>query len=313
MRIVFMGTPEISVPSLDILARGPHDLVGVVTRPDAPTGRSRRLRAPAVKVAATAHDLPVIQTDDLHDPAFHDRLAELRPDLIVVVAFRILPKAILRIPERGCINLHASLLPKYRGAAPINRAIINGDSETGVTVFQLDASVDTGGIVRQKRVDIGSDETFGGLYDRLKDIGAHEVAEALDDIAAGTAQNVAQDDSAATSAPKLTRDDARVDWSAPAETVRNLVRGTTPTPGAWTTLGGEPFRLHRVDHVPAPETTCPAGAPGEIVLRDSRTGVAVATGEGAVWLTTVQPPGKRAMAGADWARGARIESGGFFE
>jgi len=309
MQLLFMGTPEFSVPTLDRLARGPHTIVEVITRPDAPQGRGRALQPPAVKLAAERLGLPVRQVESLRDETTISHVTSLAPDLIVVVAFRILPAEMLRIPHLGAINLHAALLPKYRGPAPIQRAIMDGEDTTGVTVFFLEPTVDTGGILRQRAVAIGRDETYGELSARLSEIGAEEIAAAVDDIAAGRARPVRQNEAHATSAPKLRKEDARIDWRLPAGRIRDLMRGTTPEPGAHAFWQGAPFPILRVD----PASDAPAGAPGTIVIADPKRGVAVATGDGALWLTTVQPPGRRPMEGAAWARGARPQPGDRFE
>ncbi len=312
MRLVFMGTPDFSVPALRGLAASRHEIVEVVTRPDVRTGRGRKLAPPPVKSVADELGIPATQIDDLRSDSLIAHLEALRPDVIVVVAFRILPERILAVPRFGAINLHASLLPKYRGAAPINWAIIRGEDRTGVTVFRLLPTVDTGDVIRQRETAIGSDETFGELYERLSVIGAEEVAEALDEIAAGTARPRSQGDSLATSAPKLVKTDARIDWSSPSESIRNLVRGTTPSPGAHTTWDGSAFGVLRVDHAEE-HIRAPDSVPGAIVATDPTRGPAVMTGDGAVWLTAVKPPGKRPMDGASWQRGARPSVGSRFE
>jgi methionyl-tRNA formyltransferase len=205
----------------------------------------------------------------------------------------------------GCINLHASLLPKYRGAAPIQWALINGEKATGVTVFLIEPAVDTGAIIRQREVAVGPDETYGELAARLSRIGAEEVVGALQELATGTARYLSQDESRATRAPKLTKNDGLLDWSGSSEEVRNRVRGVTPSPGAFTQWRGAPLVIWRVEHAADP----PDGVPGEVVIADPRRGVAVRTADGALWLTTVQPAGKRAMGGAAWVRGARLQIG----
>jgi methionyl-tRNA formyltransferase len=308
MRLVFMGTPEFSVPSLERLASTPHEIAAIVTRPDVPKGRGRSIQPPPAKVAAERLGLPVHQVETLRDEASLDLVRSFAPDLIVVVAFRIVPPEMLAIPRFGAVNVHASLLPKYRGAAPIQRAIIEGEERTGVTVFLLEPTVDTGGILRQRAVDIGPDETFGELYSRLSQIGAEEIIGAVNDIAAGTAHPLRQDDTEATPAPKLRREDGRIDWTLPTERIRNLVRGTNPEPGAYAYRMGEPFGVLRVDRA----EDAPAGAPGEAVMVDPRRGIAVAAADGAVWLTTVKPAGKKPMDGAAWVRGARPERGELF-
>ena len=305
LRILFLGTPEFGVPTLERLAASRHTLCGVISGPDAPKGRGRTLQPPAIKVAAERLDLPVWQPASLERETTKRLVWSLEPDLVVVVAFRILPPELLALPQIGSINLHASLLPKYRGPAPIQWALINGETTTGLTVFLLEPTVDTGRIIRQRPVPIGPDETYGELSERLSVLGADEVAAAVEDLAAGRASCIPQDESQATRAPKLTRADGKIDWARPAAAIRNRVRGVTPSPGAHTTWRGEPFGVLRVDGAQAPRE----GAPGQIVALDPKRGVAVRTGDGAVWLTAVQPPGGRAMDGAAWARGARPKLG----
>jgi methionyl-tRNA formyltransferase len=318
MRLIFMGTPDFGVPTLQTIARASHDsvsndLVEVITLPDRRKGRGRHAVPPPVKIAAEQLGIPVWQTDDLSSADTVDHIAALRPDIIIVVAFRILPTEILQIPTIGCINLHASLLPKYRGAAPINWAIINGERETGVSVFFLEKRVDTGRILRQARVGIGDDETYGDVYDRLSDVGSQEVVAALDMIADGKIDGMPQDHCLATRAPKLQKEDARIDWSKDAETIRNLVRGTTPAPSAWTTFRDTRIGILSTRVAPFDEIGVAPGVPGVVVLSDPRNGVAIATGDSALWLTTVQPAGKRAMAGEEWVRGNSIVAGDRFE
>jgi methionyl-tRNA formyltransferase len=318
MRLIFMGTPDFGVPTLQTIARTSrdslsNDLVEVITLPDRRKGRGRHAVPPPVKIAAEQLGIPVWQTDDLSSTETVDHIAALCPDIIIVVAFRILPTEILQIPTIGCINLHASLLPKYRGAAPINWAIINGERETGVSVFFLETRVDTGRIIRQARVSIGNDETYGDVYDRLSDVGSQEVVTALDMIADGQMDGMRQDDRLATRAPKLVKEDARIDWSKDAELTRNLVRGTTPTPGAWTTFRDTRVGILSMRVAPFDEIGVAPAVPGVVVSSDPRNGVAVATGESALWLTTVQPAGKRAMAGEEWVRGNSVVAGDRFE
>lgn len=310
LRVVFMGTPEFSVPSLEKLSASAHQIVVVVTKPERPVGRGRGLEPTAVKVAAERLNLPVLEPESLHDEAFLTRLREMQPDLFAVVAFRILPPSLLAIPRLGSINLHASLLPRYRGAAPIQRAIMNGERETGVTVFLLESTVDTGRVLRRKAVEIGEEETAGELATRLSKVGAEELVGAVCDIASGTATGIPQDDAEATFAPKITRDDGRIRWTDTAERIRNLVRGLNPAPGAYALWRGQPFGLLRVRPEPAATNNAP---PGTIIRADDKQGVLVAAGSGAVWLETVHPPGKRPMEGLVWARGARPQPGARFE
>ena len=311
LRIVFMGTPEFSVPSLEKLASGGHHVVAVVTKPDKPAGRGRAIQPPPVKRAAERLGLPVIQPPSLRDTDTHSRLEALQPDLFVVVAFRVLPEELLRIPRLGAINLHASLLPKYRGAAPIQRALINGERETGVTVFLLEPTVDTGRILRQRPIAIGDDETCGELAARLSVTGAEELAAAVDDLARGTAVMISQDDAEATTAPKLTKEDGRIRWNERAEAIRNRVRALNPSPGAYALWKGQPFGILRaaVEEAPAPGDE----APGTILQADDRHGVRVATGDGILRLDIVQPAGRRPMEGAAWVRGAHPQKGERFE
>jgi methionyl-tRNA formyltransferase len=299
-----MGTPEFSVPCLQRIAAGRHTIAAVVTKPDTPAGRGRILTAPPIKEAASHLGIPVLQPVSLRDDAAIAQIRALNPDIVVVVAFRILPPEILAIPRLGSANLHGSLLPKYRGAAPIQRALINGERESGVTVFLLEPTIDTGMILRRHAVEIGENETYGDLATRLAAIGAEELAAAIDEIAAGTARAIRQDDAEATLAPKLTKEDGRIDWNAASVAIRNRVRGVTPSPGAFTLWRGHQLGVHRVS---SELDSVWRGTPGTLLAADPKRGALVATGDGAVWLETVQPPGKRPMEGAVWVRGARLE------
>ena len=304
-----MGTPDFGVPALKRLAASSHEIPAVVTKPDAPRGRGRTLTPPAIKTAAQELGLLVIQPESLKDPEFHASLAALEPDLFLVVAFSILPRELLAVPKYGSVNIHASLLPKYRGAAPIQWAIINGEETTGVSIFLLEPTVDTGGIVCQKETPVGPNETYGELYERLSQLGADAAFEALENLESGSYTPRQQDHTLATKAPKLSREDGRIDWTRPAEHIRNLIRGVTPAPGAFTTWNGKPFHLLKVDiHEGAP-----AGVPGEIVQVDPKEGVVVSTGDGNLTLTRVKPAGKKAMDGTAWLLGARPEPGESFE
>lgn len=298
MRIAFMGTAEFGIPTLRTLAVH-HEIAGVVTRPDAAKGRGRLLQPPPVKTAAQELDIPVLQPERLNGPAFIDALQDWRAELFVVVAFRILPPAVFNIPPRGTVNLHASLLPDYRGAAPINRAIINGDTETGVTTFFIDEAVDTGDIILSSACGIGPDETAGELYDRLKAFGAGVVLDTVNLIETGNAPRKHQDLTTGRPAPKLFRDDGRIDWTKSAREVHNLVRGVNPAPGAFTDWDRGPFKIHRT----AVTDETMHGDPGRIVSASPSDGVEIACGRGRVKLLEVQPPCKRAMDGAAFVRG----------
>jgi len=306
MRVVFMGTPDFAVPTLERLIESEHDVVSVVTRPDAQRGRGRKLSPPEVKVAAEDHGLPVIQPDSLRDEVFQSQLAMLEPDLFVVVAFLILPRTLLRIPKHGSINLHPSMLPKYRGAAPISWAVINGDRETGISTFLLKPKVDAGDLLIQKLVNIGENETAGELYERLKIEGAEVVIETVDGFASGSLTPVAQDDAGATPAPKLTKETGRIDWSRSAVEIRNLVRGTNPFPGAFTEYKNGILKVHAVG------LTDGSGPAGSVLTADSKQGLVIATGDGAVSLESIQPQGKKAMDGSSFLLGNNVDVGEVF-
>ena len=310
-RIVFMGTPDFAVPSLDALVAAGLAPVAVVTVPDKPAGRGQKVRASEVKQAAERHGLPVMQPESLKDPGFADDLRALAPDVFAVVAFRILPPEVFEIPRLGAFNLHGSILPAYRGAAPITRALMDGVAETGVTTFFLQRTVDTGAVILQRRVAVGPDDTAGDVHDRLAEVGAEAVVETVRQIAAGTAQARPQDDARASAAPKVFRDDARIDWSRPAAEVHDHVRALSPFPGAWTEwrpTGAErpeTLKVLRTSLGAAPTADRPAGdgrQPGTVSVADGR--LAVACGEGAVWVLEVQRQGKRRMDAADFLNGA---------
>jgi len=298
-----MGTPDFAVPSLEQLAAGSHEIVAVVTRQDKPRGRGRGVSSPEVKVVAEALGLPVLQPDSLKDPEFLNDLASYKPDLFAVVAFLILPQSVLQIPRLGSVNVHPSMLPRYRGAAPIQWAVIRGEKETGVTIFQLSGRVDAGDILKQERVVIGEDETAGELYERLKVFGANLLVKAIDELDQGVIRPVKQTDEGVTKAPKLEKEDGRIKWEAEAETIRNLIRGTNPVPGAFTEWQNKVLKIHRAEPVEG------IGKPGEVIAKDPREGIQIAAGKGAVALLEVQPAGKRAMDGAAFARGYPIEVG----
>ena len=306
MRLVFMGTPDFAVPTLERLARSDHEIVGVVTRPDKPRGRGRRMASPEVKVAAEGLSLPVLQPDSLRDEAFHDDLRSLDADLFVVVAFLILPRSLLKIPPRGSINLHPSILPKYRGAAPIQWAVINGESSTGLTTFQLKPKVDAGDVLMQRTVPIGPDETAGELTERLKIGGAELGCETVDGFASGSLTPRPQDDAVTTPAPKLTKETGRIDWSRSAAEIRNLVRGTNPFPSAFTEWKSGILKIHRVS------LTDGAGSAGRVLKADSREGFVIAAGEGALKLDSLQPQGKKIMDGASFLLGHSVDVGEAF-
>jgi methionyl-tRNA formyltransferase len=296
-----MGSPAFAVPALEAVARR-HEVALVVTQPDKPVGRGKRVAAPPVKVAAEALGIPVIQPRATRKPAFAEALREVGADVGVVVAYgRILPRAVLDAFPRGCLNIHASLLPKYRGAAPIQWAIIRGEHETGVTIMRLDEGMDTGPVLEERRVPIADDDTAGTLAETLAPMGADLLLEVLAQVEAGTARVQPQDHAAATYAPMLTKSDGRVDWTHDAPSVSARIRGVDPWPGAQTTLEGEPLKLF------APAVVAGDGAPGQILSLEG--GLVVACGRGAVRVGEVQAPGKRRMPADAFARGRKLMPG----
>ena len=300
-----MGTPDFAVPSLVSVAQSGHDLVGVVTRPDRPRGRGQQMQPTDVKAAVVSLglDVPVLQPESLRDENFYAQLQALEPDLLAVVAFLILPRSVLAIPKLGSVNVHPSLLPKYRGAAPIQWAIINGETETGVTIFQLSPRVDAGDILIQQRVRIGDDETAGELYERLTVMGAELLIRAIDGMSDGSVISVPQTDEGVSRAPKLEKEDGEIDWSKDAGDIRNLIRGTNPFPGAFTLWRNKLLKVHRAT------VDTEQGEAGTVIDADGKRGFIVGTGKGALVLDEVQPAGKKRMSGADFVRGYRIEVG----
>ncbi len=304
MRVAFFGTPEFAVPSLRALVGEGFDVVAVVTQPDAPQGRSRsRLVPPPVKVVAEAEDLKVFQPETPTDGAFLVRLRDTRPDVGVVVAYgHILKTELLELPPRGMVNVHPSLLPALRGPAPVEWAVIQGLTETGVTIMQLDAGMDTGPILHQIPDLIAPDITGGDLSEHLAELGAQALVETLAVLEQGKLNPVPQDNSRATLAPKLTRETARIDWSKDAASIARLIRGLDPRPGAWTELDGAELKLF------SPRAAEGDGSAGAVLATDGR--LLIAAGSGAVEIFEVQPAGKARMPVDDWLRGARLTPGG---
>lgn len=306
LRIVFFGTPEFAVPSLEALHQSRHRVVAVVTTPDRERGRGLNVQPSQVKLCASRHQLPVLQPEELTDPTFLAELRRYAADLFVVVAFRILPPEVFTMPPRGTVNLHASLLPKYRGAAPINWAIINGERETGVTTFFIEEKVDTGVILCQRQVPIGPDETAGQLHDRLALAGAQLLVETVDGIAEGKLVAVPQQGEPSR-APKIVREMCEIDWRKPAVQIHNLVRGLCPFPGAFTYLEGKILKLYRT------QVLKPYGhgkRPGQVARVDRKGGIIhVATGEGVLALIELQPEGKRRMTAEEFLQGHLLQPG----
>ena len=300
MRLVFAGTPAVTLPSLDTIAGSRHELVAVVTRPDAPSGRGKRLAASPVAERATDQGLEVLKPQRPRDEDFLARLRELAPDCCPVVAYgALLPQVALDIPAHGWVNLHFSVLPRWRGAAPVQHAVLAGDPETGATTFEIVAALDAGPVYADFAEPIGPEDTAGHLLDRLSQRGAGLLVETLDAIAAG-ARPHPQPEAGITLAPKISVDDARISWHQPAETIDRLIRGCAPAPGAWTTFRGERFKISpAVLGGETPEGT--VLSPGALLV--SKRTVLVGTGTRPLTLGVVQAPGKKPMAAADWARG----------
>jgi methionyl-tRNA formyltransferase len=297
-----MGTPRFALPSLSKLVQSRHQVAGVVTVPDKPQGRGQKLAESPVKTFAREHGLAILTPDDLKDGEFVNALKGLNPDAILVVAFRILPEEVFALPPLGTVNLHASLLPQYRGAAPINWAIINGETKTGLTTFYIRKKVDTGDILLQKEINIGPDETFGELHDRMSDMGAQMLLETVDLMEKGEVKLIRQDDSKATKAPKITPEHCRIDWSKKAAEIKNLIRGLSPSPGAFTSFRGKILKIYRSE---VSGTTKYPDSFGEIVESDDPKKILVKTGCGFLSLLEVQPEGKKKMSGEEFIRGYR--------
>lgn len=310
MRVLFWGTPVFAVPTLRALSEEGHDVVGVVTQPDRPAGRGRKPTESPVKRTARAEGLTVLDPERPSGEAFLETLAGLEPDVSVVVAYgHLLAREVLDIPRLGSINVHASLLPGLRGAAPVHWAVIRGYERTGVTVMRMVEGMDAGPILLQEEEPIGPSETTAELSVRLSEVGAVALVEALALLSVGAVEEREQDHDRATYAPKVDRETARVSWDRNARDVANHIRGMDDNPGAWSTLGGAPIKLFRAR--PRPDDG--AGSPGEVMKADVADGLLVATGAGMVELGEVQPPGKRRMSAIDWIRGRGVAERDRFE
>lgn len=296
MRIVFMGSPDFAIPSLEKLHKSGHQIVSVVSNVDKRRGRRAKPSPTPVKKKALELGLPIIEVEDLNDQSFFEKLKSLDADLFVVVAFRILPPKVLALPSKGSVNLHASLLPKYRGAAPIHWAIMNGEKKTGCTIFFLNEKVDTGEVIRQVETEIGPNETTGDLYERLKKMGSEVLVDAVESIDQGTYTTVSQDHDNATPAPKLFTDDCRLEFNRPAEEVHNKIRGLSPFPTAWAELDDLKFNIYRSELGPEKDL-----APGELEMGDDN--LLVGCESGTLILREVQLQGKRRMSGKDFMNG----------
>ena len=315
LRIVYMGTPEFAVESLRRLVEGGYNVVGVITMPDKPVGRHQdTLQASAVKQYAVAHGLPVLQPEKLKDPTFLEQLRTLRADLQIVVAFRMLPEVVWAMPPLGTFNLHASLLPQYRGAAPINWAVINGETETGVTTFFLRHEIDTGAIIRQVRVPIADTDNVGIVHDKLMEVGGQLVVDTVDRILAGDVHPVPQEEmpdcGALKAAPKIFKETCRMDWQGKTlKQLHDFVRGLSPYPAAWTEMQDASGKVYSLKIF---ATEKEAGTPEEptgTILSDGRTYLKVAVDGGYLHLTELQIAGKKRMRTEDFLRGFRMPDG----
>lgn len=306
LRVVFMGTPDLAATVLAALLDGPDDVVGVFSRPDATRGRGLQLEAPPVKQLAERHGIPVFQPRFWKDGSALEMLRGLRPDLVVVAAYgRLLPQEALDVPPHGCINVHASLLPRWRGADPITRAILAGDAESGVTIMQMVLEMDAGDILLERAIPIAPDDTGESLERKLATLGASALVEALFEWRAGRLTATAQDPTAVTLAPMIRKTDGAIDWCRSAAGIERAVRGYIPWPVAATTRAGAPLRVWRAAALDEAHSTA---APGTVLAVDAR-GILVATGSGVLALLEVQAAGKKRMPAADWARGARVAVG----
>ncbi|WP_410768176.1 methionyl-tRNA formyltransferase [Fontibacillus sp. BL9] len=310
MNIVFMGTPAFAVPSLEALLKEGYHVVGVVTQPDRPQGRKKVLTPTPVKEAALKHDLPVLQPQRLRAPEAVEELAALKPDLIVTAAYgQILPKAVLDLPKYGCLNVHGSLLPKYRGGAPIQRSIINGEQETGITLMYMAEGLDTGDMIAKSVIPIEDEDTAGTIFEKLSVAGAELLIQELPFILDGKAERIPQNDAESSYAPNLSRDDERIDWSASSRDIFNRVRGLVPFSGGFTTWDGEVFKVWSVANPSQSGKGASSGQAPGTVLDLSPAGIEVKTGDGTVLLTRVQPAGKKAMDASEFIRGGVMKKG----
>jgi len=303
VKIVFMGTPEFAVPSLDILVKNGYNIACVVTAPDKPQGRGLKLAQSEIKKYALEHNLPILQPEKLKDENFIKHLKAIAPDIIVVVAFRILPREVYTLAKLGSFNLHASLLPKYRGAAPINWAVINGETKTGVTTFFLDDKVDTGNIIFQEEVDIHSDETAGDLHDKLMYVGANLVLKTVRAIINNTAPKIQQSDLSASPAPKIFKEHCKIDWNNPIEKVHNLIRGLSPYPAAFTTYKGKIIKIYKSEKTNTKSEVLPGS------IKVSKEDLFVACNDNFLKIIELQLEGKKKLKIEEFLRGFNFQSG----
>lgn len=301
-----MGSPDFSLPCLNQLLASSHEVVSVVTQPDRPKGRGKKLQFTPVKEKALEKGIPVYQPEDINHPDFVSLLKDIAPDLMVVVAFgQLLKEDLLNLPPLGCINVHASILPQYRGAAPIHWSVINGERETGVTTMFMDQGMDTGDMILKRTIPIREGDTTGMIHDQLAEAGGQLLLDTLDLVMKNQTPRVPQEQELASYAPLLLRRHELIDWSKSACQVHNLVRGMNPWPGAYTNFNHQQIKIWETG-VREEEST---GVPGTIMDIVNGNGIIVQCGKGSLWIRLLQPQGKRPMPGADWARGARLQKG----
>ncbi|WP_372965902.1 methionyl-tRNA formyltransferase [Marinobacter sp.] len=301
MRIVFAGTPDFAATALKAILAAGHNVVGVYSQPDRPAGRGRKLMPSPVKQVALDADIPVFQPQSLKSEEARQELAALKPDVMIVAAYGlILPKAVLDIPSHGCLNIHASLLPRWRGAAPIQRAIAAGDAETGITIMQMDVGLDTGDMLLKVTTPINSDDTGGSLHDRLADMGGKAIVEALEKLGKGELAGEPQNDKDACYAHKLTKEEGHINWTRSAQEIERLIRAFNPWPGTFTDLGEQRIRLHQAQALEQGSDKPPG-----TVMRREREGIDIACGKGSLKVTTVQLPGTRALSVNDLINGGK--------
>ncbi|MGG3282640.1 methionyl-tRNA formyltransferase [Paenibacillus solani] len=309
MNIVFMGTPAFAVPSLDMLLAEGYSIAAVVTQPDRPQGRKKVLTPTPVKEAALRHGIPVLQPQRLRSPEAVAELAEYKPDLIITAAYgQILPKSVLDMPTLGCLNVHGSLLPAYRGGAPIQRSIINGESVTGITLMYMAEGLDTGDMIAKAEVPIQDDDTAGTLFEKLSKVGAELLLRELPRLLQGKVEAEPQDESKATYAPNLTRDDEKIDWSRTSREIYNQIRGLVPYSGGFTLWNGDVFKVWEAANPGSVQASSSEEQPGTVLKLDDK-GIVVRTGDGTLTLLTVQPSGKKAMDAAQFVRGTSLTVG----
>lgn len=304
-----MGTPDFAVGTLEEIIKAGHEVVLVVTQPDKPKGRGKAMQYTPVKECALAHGIEVFQPVKVKEPENIEVLRKYEPDIIIVAAFgQIVPKSILDMPKYGCVNVHASLLPKYRGAAPIQWAVINGDEVTGVTIMRMNEGIDTGDMIAKKTVRLAEDETGGSLFDKLAQVGAQLCAETMEMIEAGKAEYIPQNNEEATHTSMIRKELGLIDWNRPAVEIERLIRGLNPWPSAYTQLSGKTFKIWKA-RVVSDENTYEPGC----ICRIDKEGMYVQTGEGILLLTEVQMEGKKRMEASAFLRGYQVEEGSFFK